>query len=77
MKGVAEAGFSTTVQPAAKAGASFLVIIAAGKFQGVMAATGPIGCLMARIRSRALGLGIQEPSSRSASPANHLTNWLA
>ena len=30
--GVSSAGFSTTVQPAASAGASFLVIIAFGKF---------------------------------------------
>src|SRR6185312_15624697 len=63
-KGVAEAGFSTTVQPAAKAGATLRVIIAAGKFQGVMAATGPTGCLIARMRSLAVGLGIQAPSSR-------------
>src|SRR5258708_1431081 len=34
-KGVAVAGFKTIVQPAAKAGPHFRVIIAAGKFHGV------------------------------------------
>src|SRR5699024_12420967 len=43
VKGVAEAGFSTTVHPAANAGATFLVIIAIGKFQGVIAPTTPTG----------------------------------
>ncbi|MBB5570839.1 hypothetical protein GGI58_006010 [Rhizobium lentis] len=42
--GVNSEGFSTTEQPAAKAGADFRVIMAAGKFHGVMAATTPIGC---------------------------------
>src|SRR5262249_46710950 len=45
-KGVCAAGFSTTVQPAAIAGPALRVIIASGKFQGVMHATTPIGCLM-------------------------------
>ena len=43
--GVCSAGFSTTVQPAARAGATLRVIIALGKFQGVMAAQTPIGSL--------------------------------
>src|SRR5262249_60115241 len=43
VNGVADAGLSTTEQPAASAGAIFLVTIVAGKFQGVTAATGPIG----------------------------------
>ncbi len=77
LKGVAEAGLSTTVQPAAKAGATLRVIMAAGKFHGVIAATGPTGCLRVRMRSRPVGLGITAPSSRSASEANHLRNWLA
>ena len=36
---------STTVQPAASAGPTLRVIIAAGKFHGVIAATTPTGCL--------------------------------
>src|SRR5699024_4630274 len=43
VKGVSTAGFTINVQPAARAGAAFLVIIAAGKFHGVIAATSPIG----------------------------------
>src|SRR6202048_44397 len=41
-KGVAVAGFSTIVQPAASAGPALRVIIAAGKFHGVVAAVTPI-----------------------------------
>ena len=37
---------STVTQNLKNAGAIFLVIIAAGKFQGVIAPTTPIGCLM-------------------------------
>src|SRR5699024_3194654 len=39
-------GFKTTVHPAASAGANFLATIDNGKFQGVIAATTPIGCLI-------------------------------
>ena len=46
--GVASAGLITTVQPAARAGATLRVIIAIGKFHGVIAAQTPIGCLMTR-----------------------------
>src|SRR6478752_8431141 len=48
--GVAVAGFSTIVQPAANAGPALRVIIAAGKFQGVIAAHTPIGSLSTTIR---------------------------
>ena len=41
--GVWVAGFSTRLQPAASAGPALRVIIAEGKFHGVMAATTPIG----------------------------------
>src|SRR6266851_8060751 len=44
--GVAVAGFSTIVQPAASAGPALRVIIAAGKFHGVIAAVTPIGSLV-------------------------------
>ena len=43
VSGVAEAGFTIIVQPAARAGPSLRVIIAAGKFQGVIAAVTPTG----------------------------------
>ena len=41
--GVCSAGLSTTVLPAATAGASLRVIIELGKFHGVMQATTPRG----------------------------------
>ena len=49
-KGVCSAGFNTIVQPAARAGATLRVIIAFGKFHGVMAAQTPIGCLITTSR---------------------------
>jgi hypothetical protein len=36
-------GFTTTVQPAASAGATFQVISSRGEFHGVIAATTPTG----------------------------------
>ena len=55
-KGVGRAGLSTMVQPAARAGPALRVIMADGKFQGVMAATTPIGSLSTTIRlSAAMG----------------------
>ncbi len=45
-RGVSAAGLRTTLQPAAIAGATFFASMAMGKFQGVIAATTPIGCLM-------------------------------
>ena len=41
--GVSDAGLIMTVQPAAKAGPTLRVIMALGKFHGVMAATTPTG----------------------------------
>ena len=49
-KGVCIAGLQTNVQPAASAGPALRVIIAAGKFHGVMAATTPTGCRSTRMR---------------------------
>jgi hypothetical protein len=60
-KGVAVAGFSTIVHPAASAGPHFLVIIAAGKFHGVIAAHTPIGSLMTTMRLSAPCEGIVSP----------------
>ena len=59
--GVNSDGLTITVQPTAKAGATFLVIIADGKFHGVMAATTPMGCLSAMILLSAACEGITSP----------------
>jgi hypothetical protein len=48
LSGVCSAGLMTTGQPAASAGATLRVIIAIGKFHGVMAAHTPMGCLSTR-----------------------------
>ena len=48
-KGVSGAGFATTLQPTAIAGAIFLANIAEGKFHGVMHPTTPIGCLITNV----------------------------
>jgi hypothetical protein len=52
------AGFNTIVQPAAKAGPALRVIIAAGKFHGVIAAHTPIGSLVTTMRLSAACAGI-------------------
>jgi hypothetical protein len=59
--GVCEAGLITTVQPAASAGAALRVIIAAGKFHGVIIAQTPIGCLITKMRLSGAGEGIASP----------------
>src|SRR5437588_6664402 len=59
--GVAVAGFSTIVQPAAKAGPAFRVIIAAGKFHGVIATQTPIGSLVTTMRLSGACAGIVSP----------------
>jgi hypothetical protein len=43
VSGVSGEGLSTTVQPAASAGATFHSAMASGKFHGTMAATTPTG----------------------------------
>ena len=60
-KGVAVAGFNTIVQPAASAGPHLRVIIAAGKFHGVIAAHTPIGCFSTTMRLSAPCEGIVSP----------------
>ncbi|MDT4849802.1 hypothetical protein FQZ97_839320 [compost metagenome] len=59
--GVSEAGLSTTVQPAASAGPTLRVIMALGKFQGVMAATTPMACLITTRRRPCLSWGMTSP----------------
>ena len=59
--GVCVAGLTTTGQPAARAGAHLRVIIALGKFQGVIAATTPIGSLVTTMRLSAWWPGMTSP----------------
>src|SRR2546430_5357401 len=59
--GVALAGFATMVQPEANAGPAFRAIMAAGKFQGVIAAQTPMGCLMTTRRRSFQGDGMVSP----------------
>jgi len=59
--GVVDAGFNTTVQPAASAGETFRVIIEFGKFHGVMAPQTPIGCRIASRRASGRWVGIVSP----------------
>ena len=61
VKGVSSEGLSTTVQPAARAGATLRVTMAAGKFQGVTAATTPTACFSTRRRRSAWWLGMTSP----------------
>ena len=60
MSGVVSAGFSTTVFPAASAGAIFHESMSSGKFQGMICPATPIG--------RGVRLG-KAYSSLSAQPA--------
>jgi len=59
--GVCSAGFSTIVQPAARAGAALRVIIAEGKFHGVIPAVTPIGSFWTTIRLSGACCGIVSP----------------
>ena len=54
-------GFTTTEHPMASAGAILRVSIALGKFQGVMQATTPTGCLMTTTLLSSEGAGIVSP----------------
>ncbi len=60
-KGVLPAGLITTVQPAASAGPALRVIIAFGKFHGVISAHTPTGCLSTTMRLSAQGEGTVSP----------------
>ena len=59
--GVCVAGLSTIVHPAASAGPALRVIIAAGKFHGVIAAHTPIGSLVTTMRLSGWWPGITSP----------------
>ena len=71
VSGVCSAGFSTIVQPTARAGADLRVGIAAGKFHGVIPAVTPTGSRSTTILRSARGCGTTLPSSRFASSPNH------
>ena len=60
-KGVWLAGLITTVQPAASAGPALRVIIAFGKFHGVISAHTPIGCLITSTRLSGWCCGMMSP----------------
>src|SRR5690606_364367 len=77
VNGVNSDGFTTTVQPAAMAGPTLRVIIAAGKFHGVIAATTPTGCFNTRIRLFGEEAGTVCPYTRLASSANQERKLLA
>eukprot|EP00982_Pelagococcus_subviridis_P012714 31191-Pelagococcus_subviridis.AAC.22 len=59
--GVSSEGLTTTTQPAASAAAAFRVIIASGKFHGVIAAHTPTGCRSAKTRAFASCVGMTSP----------------
>ncbi|MNT80308.1 hypothetical protein D3C72_2197470 [compost metagenome] len=59
--GVSLAGLTTMLQPAARAGATLRVIIAEGKFHGVIAAQTPMPCLITSRRLSPAGEGITSP----------------
>ena len=67
VSGVSSAGFSTTVLPAASAGAIFHDAIVSGKFQGTIRPTTPSGSR--KVMSTPPATGIVSPSSRSGAPA--------
>ena len=61
VNGVWLAGLTTMVQPVARAAPALRVIIAAGKFQGVMAAHTPTGSLVTTMRCERSGAGMVSP----------------
>ncbi len=63
---MAVAGFTTVVQPAARAGPSLRASIDDGKFHGVMAATTPTGWRVVMGFRPATGEGMIAPSVRRA-----------
>ena len=77
VSGVSAAGLSTTVQPAASAGAILRVAIAAGKFHGVTSAATPTGRLVTTVRVPPAGETPYPPSPRTASSANQRKNSAA
>ena len=73
VSGVNSAGLMTTGQPAASAGATLRVIMASGKFHGVIAAHTPTGWRVTRMRLLLSNVASVSPLARLASSANHST----
>jgi len=74
VSGVSSAGLSTTVQPAASAGALFQVASSSGKFQAMMAPTTPTGSRCEKATYSCPGTSVPEigsvcPSSLVGQPA--------
>ncbi len=69
--GVCGAGLRTMAQPAANAGPALRVIMALGKFHGVIAAVTPTGSFCTRMRLSPAWAGITSPYRRLPSSANH------
>ena len=74
VSGVLAAGFTITVQPAAKAGPILRVPIARGKFHGVMNRHGPTGLRSVSSRDPPAGALSQLPPTRTASSLNQRRN---
>ena len=70
--GTSSAGLKTTQLPQASAGAIFHAGIASGKFQGVIAATTPIGSRVISTSMPGRVESIFSPPGRTASPAKNL-----
>ncbi|MCY1453443.1 hypothetical protein D9M71_704310 [compost metagenome] len=70
--GVTSEGLSTTVQPAARAGASFQAVVTMGKFHGTISPTTPTGSRRKRAAKSSLGSStarscwVSRPSARPA-----------
>src|SRR5205823_15023575 len=62
-------GLTTTVQPAANAGASFQLVSVSGEFHGVMIATTPFGSYFVYAKTPFLSVGRTALSILSARPA--------
>jgi hypothetical protein len=77
VSGVSRAGLRIVVQPAARAGASLRVAIAAGKFHGVISSETPIGWWVTMMRLSPLGESRKSPLMRTASSANQRKNSVA
>src|SRR6056297_4018326 len=70
-------GFTTTAQPAARAGAHFQAMKRSGEFQAVRAPTTPTGSGVVKAKWSGLSMGTTPPSILSARPAkyHHHSGW--
>ena len=70
--GVTSDGLTTTVHPAASAGASFMISKVSGLFHGVIAATTPIGSRTVKPAMFGMLLASVSPSGISATPGEEV-----